>query len=118
MGSEELRNALQNTNEVDLTVTGRKSGQESSRPIWFVADGDKLLLLPVSGSDSNWFRNIRANPGIRLAAEGADFAAQAEPIEDPGEVDHVVEAFGAKYGSDKVEEYYPKHNVAVEVPLS
>jgi hypothetical protein len=30
----------------------------------------------------------------------------------------VIEAFGAKYGSDRVKEYYPKHDAAVEVPLS
>jgi deazaflavin-dependent oxidoreductase (nitroreductase family) len=117
MGSEELKSALQDASEVELTVTGRKSGNETSRPIWFVEEGDKILLLPVSGSDSDWYRNIRANPDIRLAADGADYAVQAELVEDPGAVDHVVQAFGAKYGADRVKEYYPKHNVAVEVPL-
>ena len=117
MGSDELKSALQNANEVELTVTGRKSGRESSRPLWFVEEGEKLLLLPISGSDSNWYRNIRANAEIRLAADGADYSAQAELVEDPGAVDHVVQAFGTKYGGDRVKEYYPKHNVAVEVPL-
>lgn len=53
MGREELRNALQSTNEIELTVTGRTSGRESSRPVWFVQEGEKLFLLPVGGSDSN-----------------------------------------------------------------
>jgi deazaflavin-dependent oxidoreductase (nitroreductase family) len=118
MGSDEMKNALRNANEVELIVTGRKSGNQTSRPIWFVEEDDKILLLPVSGSDSNWYRNIRANPEIRLAADGADYAAQAELVEDPGAVDHVLQAFGAKYGADRVNEYYPKHDVAVEVPLS
>jgi hypothetical protein len=39
MGPEELKNALQNTNEIELTVTGRTSGRESSRPVWFVQEG-------------------------------------------------------------------------------
>jgi hypothetical protein len=30
----------------------------------------------------------------------------------------VVEKFGQKYGADRVDEYYPKQNAAVEVPLS
>ena len=118
MGSDEMKSALRNANEVELIVTGRKSGNQTSRPIWFVEEDDKILLLPVTGSDSNWYRNIRANPEIRLAADGADYAAQAELVEDPGAVDHVLEAFGAKYGADRVKEYYPKHDVAVEVPLS
>jgi deazaflavin-dependent oxidoreductase (nitroreductase family) len=118
MGSEELRNALQNTNEVDLTVTGRKSGQESSRTVWFVEEGEKLLLLPVGGSDSNWFKNLRKTPAVGLTADGAELHTDAKPLEDPAAVDHVIEAFGEKYGADRVKEYYPKHDAAVEVPLS
>jgi deazaflavin-dependent oxidoreductase (nitroreductase family) len=118
MGSEELRGALQKTDEIDLTVTGRKSGQESSRPVWFVEEGEKLLLLPVTGSDSNWFKNLQKTPAIGLTAEGADLHANAKTLDNPDAVDHVVEAFGAKYGADRVDEYYPKHDVAVEVPLA
>jgi hypothetical protein len=33
-------------------------------------------------------------------------------------VNDVVEKFRAKYGADDVERYYPKHDVAVEVPLA
>jgi hypothetical protein len=117
MGSRELKSALQEANEVELTVTGRTSGRESSRPVWFVEEGDKLLLLPVGGSDSNWYRNVRKTPEIQLAADGADYQAHAEPVEDPTAVDHIVEAFSAKYGADRVREYYPKHDAAVEVPL-
>jgi hypothetical protein len=54
VGLEEFRNALENTSEVELSVTGRKSGRESSRPVWFVEEGEKLFLLPVDGSDSNY----------------------------------------------------------------
>jgi hypothetical protein len=118
MGSEELRGVLQNTDEVDLTVTGRISGQESSRPVWFVEEGDRLLLLPVTGTDSNWYKNLRKTPAVGLTAEGAELHTDAKLIDDPAAVDHVVEAFGAKYGVDRVEEYYPKHDAAVEVPLA
>jgi hypothetical protein len=118
MGSEELRSALQNANEVDLTVTGRRSGEESSRPVWFVEEGEKLLLLPVGGSDSNWYKNVRKTPTIGLAADDTELHTDAKPIDDPAAVDHVVEAFSAKYGADRVKEYYPKHDAAVEVPLA
>jgi hypothetical protein len=78
MAAEELKEALRETNEVELTVTGRKSGRESSRAIWFVEDGDRLLLLPVSGSDSDWYRNAVKTPEIRLAADGAELRATVE----------------------------------------
>ena len=118
MGSDELKSALQNSDEVELTVTGRKSGRESSRPIWFVEEGDKVLLLPLGGSDNNWYKNLRKTPAIGLAADSAEFHGEAKPTEDPSTVDHVVEAFGAKYGADRVNEYYPKVDAAVEVPLA
>jgi hypothetical protein len=116
MSASDLRDALQDKNEVELTVTGRKSGKESSRPIWFVEDADRILLLPVSGSDSNWYRNAVENPEIRLAADGAELRAAAKPIEETGVAD-VVEKFGEKYGADRVNDYYPKQDAALEVPL-
>jgi hypothetical protein len=118
MGSEELTNVLENANEVDLTVTGRKSGSETSRPIWFVLEGDKLLLLPVGGTDSSWYRNVQKTPAIGLSADGAKLRTDAVPTEDPATVEHVAEVFGEKYGADKVREYYPNLNAAVEVPLT
>jgi hypothetical protein len=81
VGLEELRNALQSTSEIELIVTGRKSGRESSRPVWFVQEGDKLFLLPVGGSDSNWYKNLVKTSTIGLAADGAEFRTNAKPIE-------------------------------------
>ncbi|MGA9633820.1 MAG: nitroreductase/quinone reductase family protein [Solirubrobacterales bacterium] len=118
MGADELKSALRNANEVELTVTGRKSGDESSRPIWFVIEGDNLLLLPVGGTDSNWYRNVQKTPAIGLTADGAELRADAEPTEDPATVEHVAGVFGEKYGADKLKEYYPNLNAAVEVPLT
>ena len=118
MGSEELKSALQDANEVELTTTGRKSDQESSRPLWFVEENDKLLLLPISGSKSNWYRNVEKTPTIGLTADGAELQVEAKPTEDPATVGHVVEAFGDKYGADRVKEYYPGVDAAVEVPLA
>ncbi len=43
--------------EITLTVTGRKSGRAISIPVWFVLEERKLYLLPVTGSDTQWYRN-------------------------------------------------------------
>lgn len=118
MGAQELKSALQDANEVDLTVTGRKSGNESSRPIWFVLEEDKVLLLPVGGTEASWYRNIQKTPTIDLRADGADYHGEAVPTEDPSAVQHVAEVFGAKYGADRVKEYYPDLDAAVKVSLS
>jgi hypothetical protein len=118
MAADELKNALQDARELELTVTGRSSGKESTRPIWFVLEGDKLLLLPVGGADSGWYRNIQKTPTVGLRADGAEYRGGAEPTEEPNTVDHVAEVFGEKYGADKVKAYYPNLNAAVEVPLT
>ena len=117
MAADDLRSALQGANEVQLTVTGRKSGQESTRPIWFVEDGERLLLLPIHGTDTGWYRNIVKTPEIRLAADGAELRVTAKPIEDAAAVTDTVQKFGNKYGADRVAEYYPKQDGFVEVPL-
>jgi deazaflavin-dependent oxidoreductase (nitroreductase family) len=118
MSTSDLKDALQNNKEVDLTVTGRKSGQESTRPIWFVEEPDRVLLLPVSGSESNWYRNIVKTPEIRLAADGAELRVTAKPTQDAAAVSDTLEKFGAKYGADQVKQYYPEQDAAVEVPLA
>lgn len=67
MAAAELKDALEDAREVDLTVTGRKSGNETKRPVWFVIEGDRLVLMPVGGSGANWYRNLVANPEVGLA---------------------------------------------------
>jgi len=118
MASEQFTRALQSAQEVELTVTGRKTGREITIPVWFVQEGDRLYLLPVSGTDSDWYKNAAKNPTIRLAAGGAQVTARAKPTEDPAGVARVVDMFRTKYGADNVDRYYPKRNAAVEVPLS
>jgi hypothetical protein len=113
MADDEFSKALEASREIELTVTGR----EISNPVWFVRDGETLSLVPVRGSDSHWYKNIQKTPTIRLTAEGAQLNATATPTSDTAKVEQVLDQFRAKYGARDVEAYYPKHDVAVEVPL-
>ena len=63
-----LRDRLSRSSEINITVTGRKSGRAISNPIWFVLDENKLYLLPVKGSDTQWYKNVLKNPSIRIDA--------------------------------------------------
>jgi deazaflavin-dependent oxidoreductase (nitroreductase family) len=118
MSPSDFKDALQDKSEVKLTVTGRKSGNESTRPIWFVEDGDRVLLMPVGGRTANWYRNVLQTPDIRLGADGAELRVTAKPVEDASAVADTIEKFVEKYGADRVKEYYPNQDAAVEVPLS
>lgn len=118
MALSEFKKALQSTDEIAITVTGRASGRKISRPVWFVQEGEKLYLVPVRGSDSDWYKNVLKNPTITLAANGVRWTATASPITDAAKVRDIVEKFRAKYGVDEVRKYYSKFDVAVEVPLA
>jgi deazaflavin-dependent oxidoreductase (nitroreductase family) len=118
MAGEEFKQALDDSREIELTVTGRTSGREISIPVWFVRVGEKLYLVPVKGSDSDWYKNVLKTPTIRLAAEAAQLEATATPTSDTTDVEQILDRFRAKYGARDVEAYYPKHDVAVEVPLT
>jgi deazaflavin-dependent oxidoreductase (nitroreductase family) len=112
---EALRDRLSRSSEIKITVTGRKSGRAISNPIWFVLDKekDKLYLLPVQGSDTQWYKNVLQNPSIRITAGGTHGEFQAVPITDAAQVSSVVEKFREKYGAKDVKKYYSKLDVAV-----
>ena len=116
MAQTDFRTALQGANEIEITVTGRKSGRSLTYPVWFALDGDKLYLIPVRGSDTEWYKNLRKTPTIRLTARGKTFTANARFLTDEAQLDKVLEKFRDKYGRN-VKSYYPKLDVAVEVPL-
>jgi deazaflavin-dependent oxidoreductase (nitroreductase family) len=118
MTFEDFERTMDDTSEIELTTTGRRSGHEISHPVWFVRQGETLYLLPVGGSDSQWYKNVLKTPRIRLVAGRAQCSVQAAPITDPTKVHEVVETFSAKYGGENVKAYYPKPDVAVEVPAS
>ena len=118
MAREDFEKALEDSREIELTVIGRTSGREISNPVWFVRDGEKLYLVPVKGSDSDWYKNVLKTPTIRLAAEAAQLETTATPTSDTPKVEQVLDKFRAKYGARDVEAYYPKQDVAVEVPLT
>lgn len=117
MAVTELKSALESATEIEITVTGRRSGREISNPVWFAHDDEKLYLLPVHGSDTEWYKNVRKTPTMRVSVNGTEGTATAKPITDPAKVQEVIEKFRAKYGADSIERYYEKLDVAVEVPL-
>src|SRR5260370_11955336 len=77
-----LKDRLSRYREMNITVTGRKSGRTISIPVWFVLEDDELYLLPVQGSDTQWYKNVLKNPSIRIDARGAEAEFNFFPITD------------------------------------
>jgi len=115
--TDSLRDQISRANEITLTVVGRKSGRKTSRPVWFVLEGNDLSLLPVEGSDTQWYQNVLKDPKIEVEAKRTNGEFKAIPVTDPVEVASVVEKFRKKYGAGDVKKYYSKFDVAVLVAL-
>ena len=110
--NDALTDRLSRAHEITITVTGRKSGRAISVPVWFVLEDDKLNLLPVQGSDTQWYKNVLENPSFDVRAGSAEAAFDAIPFTEPAEVSRVIEKFRSKYGDDGVK-LYSKLDVAV-----
>ena len=115
-GNDVLRERLSRSSELTISVTGRKSGRTISIPIWFVLEDENLYLLPVQGSDTQWYKNVLANPSIRIGAGDAVAEFRVDTLTDPTQVSSGVEKFRGKYHAD-VKKYYSKFDVAVLVKI-
>jgi deazaflavin-dependent oxidoreductase (nitroreductase family) len=117
MSESGLKNASERSMEIELTVTGRKSGEEISRPVWFVYDDNSLYLLPVQGSNTSWYKNILSNSVVKISVNGLQFNGISRPIIDSDKVKKIVNKFISKYGESEVNKYYTKFDVCVEFLL-
>lgn len=115
--NDSLKSHLARSQELKITVIGRKSGRTISNPVWFVLDDDKLYLLPVKGSNTQWYKNVLKNPSLRISEAGASAELRAIPITDSKQVASVVDKFRAKYGAGDVKKYYSKFDVALVAHL-
>ena len=115
--TDTLKDRLSKASEITLTVTGRKSGRAISIPVWFVSEDRKLYLLPVQGSDTQWYKNVLKNPAIRIEAGGAKAELKPATVSDAKQVSSLVEKFRSKYGAGDVKKYYSKFDVALVANL-
>jgi len=112
---ETLRERLGTYRQIRITVIGRKSGRKISVPVWFVVEGNELYLLPVQGSKTQWYKNVREDPVMGIAARGVEAEFRATVVTEAKAVKAVVEKFREKYGAGDVKKYYSGLDVAVVV---
>ncbi|MGA8150139.1 MAG: nitroreductase/quinone reductase family protein [Terriglobales bacterium] len=115
---DNLKERLARYRQISLSVTGRKSGRTITVPVWFVLEGEKLYLLPVKGSDTQWFKNVQKNPQIRVSARDKEAELRVTSVRSAKAVSGVVEKFREKYGAGDVKKYYSKFDVAVAAKLA
>ena len=110
--------ALKRKREVILSVKGRVTGRVSSRHVWFALSKNEksIYLIPVNGRKTQWYLNVRKEPRVTIRVGAHAFTEKIAEVEQ-GKFRKVSETFAAKYGKDEMEAYYPRKEVALEVPL-
>src|SRR5690348_15824418 len=80
-----------------LTTTGRKSGKPHEIEIWFGMNGNSLYLLSGGGNDSDWVKNLRANPKVSVRIAKHTFAGIARVVKNIEEESFARPMLAAKY---------------------
>jgi deazaflavin-dependent oxidoreductase (nitroreductase family) len=55
-----------------LTTTGRKSGQLRTQPLYYLTEGERVILVASNAgteSDPAWLLNLQADPRVTIAVE-------------------------------------------------
>jgi deazaflavin-dependent oxidoreductase (nitroreductase family) len=76
-----------------VTVTGRKTGKPRQRAMRVVRDGDRVYAVALLGETSDWLRNVRADPRVRIKLGSTTYDATARVIADNGERAHAADAY-------------------------
>ena len=118
MAEDDFANALKRRRQISITVTGRRTGRAITIPVWFVSDDRTLWLLPVNGSDTQWYRNLQKNRAITIQAGSKSQEFRARLLRDPGAVKKVVEQFREKHTPEEITRWYTRLDVAVQIPIA
>jgi deazaflavin-dependent oxidoreductase (nitroreductase family) len=105
---ERIQRALENDRTIDITTTGRNSGQPRRIEIWRYRYDGRTFLTGTPGT-RDWYANLLVNPEFTFHLKGsvqADLPAVARPITDESErrevIRGILEDLGR--GSDSFEE--------------
>ncbi len=81
---EQTLNALRADRIIDITTTGRKSGEARRIEIAIIAVKDGFVISGTPGRPRSWYANMRAHPEFTVHAKRsitADLPARAVPVE-------------------------------------
>jgi deazaflavin-dependent oxidoreductase (nitroreductase family) len=92
-----IRNALDHSQVIDLTTTGRRSGQPRRIEIFLHNLDGRLVIsgIPRAGRTRAWLHNVAADGRVTLHLKGpfatADVPATARVVADPAERRQLLE---------------------------
>lgn len=90
-----MQKALAGDRVIDITTTGRRTGQPRRIEIWFHRVGGHYFITGTPGKPRDWYANLVAHPEFTFHLKEsaiADLSATARPITDAGERERVFTA--------------------------
>ena len=84
---DRIRRALENDQTIDITTTGRNSGQPRRIEVWRYRYDGRIFLSGSPGT-RDWYANLLVNPEFTFHLKGsvqADLPAIAHPVTDETE---------------------------------
>jgi len=102
-----VADALHHSQVIDLTTTGRRTGEARRVEIFLHALDGRLFVSGMPRPEKRaWLRNVEADPHVVLHLKRgvrADVPALARAVDDPAERRPLIEAAAARWGRDDVE---------------
>jgi deazaflavin-dependent oxidoreductase (nitroreductase family) len=99
--NNEAAKALASDRVIDITTTGRQTGQPRRIEIWFHRLDGKYYITGTPGRPRSWYANLLAHPGFTFhlkESATADLPATARPVTDPAEREQVLAPILASLG--------------------
>jgi deazaflavin-dependent oxidoreductase (nitroreductase family) len=99
--TEEVEQALESDKIIDITTTGRTSGESRRIEIWFHLIDGHYYITGTPGRPRSWYANLLAHPEFTFHLKQtvtADLPATARPITDPAEREAVFAALLPRLG--------------------
>ena len=118
--NDEIRNALESDRTIDITTTGRKTGQPRRLEMWFHNVDGRIFITGMPGRRS-WYANLVANPAMTFHLKeslNADLPATARAITDPAERRSVLGAIVGRLGRSGDIERWVASSPLVEVSFA
>ncbi len=117
-----VRNALDHSQVIDLTTTGRKTGEPRRIEIYIHNLDGRLVIsgMPVEGNTRAWLRNVADNPAVTLHLKGqlavADVEGTARVVTDPAERRTLIEGVARNWKRTDIDEMV-EHSPLIEVTV-
>jgi deazaflavin-dependent oxidoreductase (nitroreductase family) len=117
-----IRNALDHSHVIDLTTTGRRSGEARRIEIFLHNLDGRLVIsgMPAPDRTRAWIHNVAADPRITIHLKGpfahADVTGTARVVTDPAERRALLEGVARNWKRTDVD-VMVEHSPLIEVTV-